>query len=234
MAEPANDGFKVFERPQNKQLVHRAVADMVLKGIKEEEKTYGPVFTARFVHNALSYLTPRIGEKPHEGIKDISQLMEYIASKEDRYPSPECVVVYAQVKTENDFQGQTGAGTTIEQISMARQVLESHKVTERNVDVDKAFAVFSQILLAMKIHPDEWGYKRNADGSAEIMVRNCYFQDSCNQCLDEHLLKRPDGRQRCGTVGFICKSLKPVTGYEWDYEVVDAPRPLCTVKCYMI
>ncbi|MEX2752325.1 MAG: hypothetical protein Q6366_010630, partial [Candidatus Freyarchaeota archaeon] len=59
--------------------------------------------------------------------------------------------------------------------------------------------------------------------------------DACQLASDEGLLKRADGRARCGVLGeFGCQLLKLYTSYEWDYERLEAYKPHCIVKLYLI
>ncbi len=224
----------MFEKPPYDIPPSRPITEIIINGVKEIEKTYGPVFTTRFIKHALEFEAQRIGEKPPEDIKTLNDLLEYLVSKSDKYPTPYCTTVYAQFKTENEFQGRTGAGTRIGHLGAARSMSETLSVKDRKVDVDGILSKFSQILVSMNLGPHEWGYKKNEDGSVDFIWPKCHYLDGCRAAYNEGLLKRPDGRLQCVAVIGICHYLKLSTGYEWDYEVLENYKPHCIARTYMI
>nr|MDO8080511.1 hypothetical protein [Candidatus Freyarchaeota archaeon] len=234
MTETNLSEFKMFEKAPYEEPDPRILTELIINGIRGEEKIYGPVFTARVIKHALNFMTQK-GEKAPEDIKTLEQLKEYLFSKSDKYP-PHGVAMYAQVKAENAFQGQTGAGTRVEMMSMTKRAMEiSGTKVERNLDMDAIMLRVRQAGVAMKSIASEMGYRKNEDGSVDLIYLMCPFLDVCQLVFNEGLLKRPDGRTRCGVLGeFGCQLLKLYTSYEWDYERLEAYKPHCIVKLYMI
>mgnify|MGYP005840957017 FL=1 len=120
--------LKMFADSSNLKINSRAFTDLIIKGAKEVEKTYGPVYTVRYIKYALEFEAKKIGEKPAEDIKTLDQLVEYLVSKSDKYPDYQNTVSYARIKAENELQGQSGAGTQITLMTFTRKVLEAQKV----------------------------------------------------------------------------------------------------------
>lgn len=225
--------FKMIEAPYELP-DPRALTELVLNGIREEEKMYGPVFTTRFINHALQFVAQKIDDEAPSDIKNLDQLLEFLVSKSDKYPTPYCALTYAQTKTENEFQGQTGAGTHLETRSISREVAEKKDgAAERHIDFDDILLKFGQTLTAMRVGPSKWGYKKNVDGSVNLLYPICPFLDGCRLAFDEGLLKRPGGKLRCGVSNFICGYLKISTGYEWDYDLLEFGKPHCIVKYFM-
>lgn len=225
--------FKMLVGCPDYQPDSRAITELVMKGVREEEKTYGPVFATRFIKYALELEGEKIGEEPPEDIKTLDQLVEYLVSKTDKYP-PYCTVFYAQIKTENDIQGQTGAGTRIEIMSLTKNLVKTRGIEDRDVDVDGAILKFNQVITSIKVNPGYWGYKKNEDGSLDGILPKCYYLDVCKLAFDEDLLIRPNGRMRCGIIAFLCQYLSLVTGYDWDYDILDFHAPYCIARFFML
>lgn len=235
MAELKVSDFKMFEKAPYEEPDPRILTELIINGIRGEEKLYGPVFTVRVIKHSLWFISQKIGEKPTEDIKSLDQLKEYLLSKSgERHPYG--VAMYAQVKAENELQGQTGAGTRVEMMNMTKKAMEiAGNKAERNLDVDAIMLRVRQAGVTMKIIASEMGYRKNEDGSVDIIYPRCPFLEFCQLASDEGLLKRPDGGARCGVLGeFGCQLLKLYTGYEWDYERLEAYKPHCIVKLYMI
>jgi len=226
--------FKMFEKTLYEIPPPRPITEIIINGLKEIEKTYGPVFTTRFIKHALEFEAQRIGEKPPQDIKTLNDLLEYLVSKSDKYPTPYCTTVYAQYKTENEFQGKAGAGTRIGHLGAARSMSETLSVKDRKVDVDGSLLKLSQILISMNFSPREWGYKKNGDGSVDLLWPKCHYVDGCRSAFDEGLLKRPDGRLQCIAAFAVSQYLKLTSGYEWDYEVLENYKPHCIARSYML
>ncbi|MEM2145098.1 MAG: hypothetical protein QW279_07040 [Candidatus Jordarchaeaceae archaeon] len=234
MSELNFSDFKMFGEDLRDLFDPKAFTELIMAGIKGEEKIYGPVFTTQIIKYALDFSAQKIEEKPPEDIKTLDQLKEYLFSKADKYP-PYLIVTYAQIKTENLFQGRTGAGTRIEMMNLSRNGLQKtgYKVVG-NLDIDSILSRINQLSVQMKIVTCS-GYKKNEDGSLDILVPNCHILEACKLAASEGLLKRMDGRARCGVIGeFLGQSLKIATGNDWDYNVLEAHKPHCLVKVYMI
>ncbi|MGQ9723378.1 MAG: hypothetical protein ACUVXA_18900 [Candidatus Jordarchaeum sp.] len=229
--------FKMFEKAPYDLPDPRASTEFLLKGIEEEAKIYGPVFTAKFVKYTLEFIAQKIGETTPENIETLDELIDYLVSISDRYPTPCAAIPYAQPKTEIEFQGQTGAGSTIEAISFAKGLK-----TERNANNDKQEFNIDELLknirdaaTAIKFCPSECGYKKNIDGSIDIVFPNCPYKDGCLRAYHENLLKRPDGRLRCSPVATVCQYLAMFTNYVWDYDRLEPLyEPFCVARIYII
>ena len=232
MTEIKISDFNMFEKAPDELPDLKIITPAIIAGYKEEEKTYGPVFTTRFIKHTLEFLSKKIEENPPEDIKTLDQLAEYLISVSDRSPTPYCACTYAQYKTENEFMGQAGAGTQVAAISVSRD-LSKKPSEERNVDAVQLLSKYRQDMISAKLGHHEMGYKKNEDGSLDILYLNCFLLDGCRQAFGEGLLKRPNNKLQCGTVQYICQIFKLLTGYEWDYDVLEFGKPHCAVRCYM-
>ncbi|WXG39335.1 MAG: hypothetical protein WED07_00630 [Candidatus Freyarchaeum deiterrae] len=211
----------------------QSFVELIIGSQKKEENMYGPVFTNRFIMHALKFIAKKFGEESPEDIQDLNQLAKYIISICEKHPRAYNAIIYAQAKTENDLQGQIGVGIRVAAMGFSRDAVKSSSVEGRVVDVDDAISKLHQYTVAMKVCPPEFGYRKNGDGSVDLLSPNCYAMDGCRQAFDEGV-KRPDGRLNCGTSAFICQFLKLVSNYEWDYELKESYKPHCLVKLYMI
>ena len=156
----------------------------------------------------------------------------YLIPKCEKYPTLYSLLTYAQAKTENELLGGMGAGTRSEMITATRKIAEGPSSEKRNFDVDDVMSKLSQTTLAMKLRPYELGYKKNEDGSVDVIFPNCVFTEGCELSPDEGLLKRPNGKQKCGLTEFMCQYFKLSTGYEWDYDVLESFQPHCITRCF--
>ncbi|MFB0561118.1 MAG: hypothetical protein ACETWM_07875 [Candidatus Lokiarchaeia archaeon] len=233
MVESKISDFTMFEKAPYELPDPKVLTPLIMKALREVENTFGPVFTIRIIKYTLQRLSQKSGEEPPEDIKTLDQLAEYLISKSDKYPTCYSLLTYAQAKTENDLQGQIGAGTQVEMINVSRRIAESSSIEERNVDLDEIISNFRQTIVTGKLSPSEMGYKKNEDGSIDIIWPNCNFMEGCKLAHDEGLLKRPDGRQRCSSGSFMSQYFKLATGYIWDYDVLEAYKPNCITRCYM-
>jgi hypothetical protein len=224
-------GFKMSEKAPYEVPPARPFTEFLIKGIKEVEKLYGSVFTIRFIKYALRFLAQKVGEEPPKNIETLEQLAEYAISKSEVYPTPYAMVTYAQAKTENEFQGYSGAGTTMEMVALSKDAAEGSNIKDKNVDMDDIIMKLSQFLTAVKYSPKEWGYRINVDGSVDIVVPKCYLMDGCRMAYNENLLKRRDGKMRCGIIHFVCGYFKLATGYVWDYDFLEYRESHCILKC---
>ncbi|MFB0561209.1 MAG: hypothetical protein ACETWM_08335 [Candidatus Lokiarchaeia archaeon] len=159
--------------------------------------------------------------------------MEYLLSKTDKYLIPSNAIEYAQVKAENDFQGQIGAAVRLGELSFHRTFAKNSSVRERNFDLDAIMSNLVQAAFEMKLSPKEFGYRTNENVSVDLFFPNCFIKDVSRQASDEELLKRPDGRFKCSTGSTMCQYLKVATGYEWDYDCLEFDKPHCISRCYM-
>nr|MDO8079164.1 hypothetical protein [Candidatus Freyarchaeota archaeon] len=226
--------FKMFDKAPYELPDPRTQTGLAIKAAKEVEKTYGPVFSLRFIKHALWFIAQKTGEKTPQNIKTLDQLEEYLVSISNKYPTPYCATTYAQVKTENELQGQTGAGTRVEAMSISRNVVKVQESEVKDFDADDALLKGREIGVAMKILPSEMGYKKNEDGSVDIIFPKCPFMDGCELAFEEVLLKRPDGRTRCIIGEGVCQYFKIFSGHEWDYDLLEFDKPHCINRCYIL
>ncbi|MEM3564265.1 MAG: hypothetical protein QXR19_13600, partial [Candidatus Jordarchaeaceae archaeon] len=210
----------------------RPFLELSIRGTKEIERTYGPVFCTMFIKHALWFIAQKIGEKTPDDIKTLEQLAEYLISVSDKYPTSFCALTYAQIKTENILQGQTGAGTRVESMRITKNIVEEGNLDIKNLDLDSILSQIRQTGVAMKIVPPEMGYKKNEDGSVDIIWPKCYLLDGCTSAFKEGLLKRPDGRMRCGLGEALCRLFKMFTNIEWDYTLLEFNKPYCIHRNY--
>jgi hypothetical protein len=226
--------FKMFEKTPYEQPDIRAITELVMRGVKEEEKVYGPAFTAKLISYALRLLSKYSGEAPPEDIKTLEQLTEYLLTKKDKFP-PHWALLWAQFVTEKKLEGARGAGTRFMNMGITKRVLESDgDVRLKKIDIDHVLKTLHKTIVDMKVAPLEMGYKKNEDRSIDILYRNCYFSDACKLASEEGLLKRQDGRMACSIFGLVCHYLKIGTDYEWDYAITKFEKPICIAKCSMI
>lgn len=226
--------FKMFENAPYDLPDATTLIAAHLVGIKAQEKLFGPVFPTRLIKYALHFVTQRIGEKPPEDIKTLEQLAEYLLSKADKYPTPYCALMYAQYKTENDLQGQTGAATRVAEMGFHREFGKGPGGKETEIDLDDIVTKLYQSAVQIKLSPKEFGYKKNGDRSVDFLLPNCYYKDGCQQGTAEKILKRPDGKMHCNLGSSLCQYLKVVTGYEWDYECIEFDKPHCITRFYLV
>nr|MDO8082940.1 hypothetical protein [Candidatus Freyarchaeota archaeon] len=231
MSELKLSDFKMFKAPYELP-DSRAVIGAQIVGIREQEKLFGTVYSFRLIKYALQFEARKIGEEPTEDIKTLDQLAEYLVSKSDKYPTPNCVLMCAQLKVENELQGRTGAATRVGEMGFHRTFVKSQSGEERNVDLDDVISNLVQTAFTLKLGPKEFGYKKNEDGSLDLLFPTCYYKDGCRQALDDNLLNRPDGRMQCAVGSTLCQFLKLVTGYEWDYDCLEFDKPRCIARCY--
>ncbi len=234
MTEIELSEFKMFEDAPYELPDVNSLLKVILGGLKEEEKIYGPVFTTQFIEYDLKFRSRKTGAEPKEDIKDLDQLVEYFLSTLDKYPDPWNAMIYAQIKTESEFQGQIGAATKVLEIGSSKVLLEKSSVETQKIDVDEMMAKLREATLAMKISPKELGYKKISEESFDILAPNCDYKEACRAAQEEGLMKRPDGRMRCGLTAFACHFFKVLTGYEWDYDRLEALKPYCVARCYPI
>lgn len=208
---------------------------MHVSSVRDQEKIYGPVFTTRLIRHALEFVAQRVGEKPLVEVKTLDQLTQYLISKLDRYSSPNCAMMYAQYKTEDELQGQVGAGRRIGDVQFLRRTdIKTKDGEEKKIDIDSAISQFRQVAIAMKLYPEGIGYRKNEDGSFDLFLPNCYYKDGCKQAYKEGLLSRPGGRWICNMGFSVCIFLRASTGYDWESDCVEYDKPHCIVKHHVL
>ncbi len=234
MTEFKISDFKMFDPAPYKLPPPEAFTKLAVNSLKEEEKIYGAVFTIKIIKNFRWFITKKIGKEPPEDIETIEQMGDYLIAISDEHPIAYSAILYSQFKTENELQGQTGAGTQTGAIGFSRTMEENPSIEERNVDLDEIIIKYRQTWLEGGIAHHEFGYKKNEDGSVDIIFPECYVKDGCRFCFDEGLMKRPVGGLQCGHSSVVCQFFKLLTGYEWDYKLLEFDKPHCIANCYMI
>lgn len=233
MAELKISNFKMFEKAPQEIPDSRALIEASMMGPKEGAKFFGPAYTPRFIKSALEFVSKKIGEKPPEDIKDLSQLTEHLVSISNKYPIPANAIVYAGIEMGNFFEGQLAAGLRVGTAPASRSIAKNLGSEQRKVDAEGVLSQYRQTLIAMKIAHQELGYKINADGSVDILWK-CYLWDACQSALDKGLLKRPDGGLVCVSCQFLCQFFKLLTGYDCDYDLLELDKSHCITRIYIL
>ncbi len=234
MTDPEFSDFKMFEKAPYEQPDPRAITELVMRGVKEQEKMYGPVFTTKVIDYATRLVSKYSGETPPVDVKTLDQLTEYLLLKKDKFP-PHWAVLWAQFKTEKKLEGARGAGTRFMEMAISRSVLESDgDVRLKKFDIDFVLETLYKTIVDMKVAPLEMGYKKNEDESIDVLYRNCYFLEACQLASNENLLNRQDGKMVCGIFALVCRYLKIGTGHEWDYTLSKFEKPNCIAKCFIV
>jgi hypothetical protein len=228
--------FKMFEKAPYEQPDSRGFTEVIIDGIKEEEKVLGKVFTATLIKYALRAAAKLSLEEPSKDIKTLDELAEYLVSKSDKYP-PYYIVIWAQFVTENKLEGHLGAGERVMDMGISKKVLESDNDLRSELvkgDLGSVILKFYQNGVKLKIAPLEMGYKKNEDGTVDVLHRNCFLLDGCQLSLNSGLSKRPDGRQVCGFAAAECQYLRKATGHDWDYTLLLFDKPYCIARCFTL
>ncbi|WXG39323.1 MAG: hypothetical protein WED07_00565 [Candidatus Freyarchaeum deiterrae] len=226
--------FKMFEKAPYDKPDAKTIIDLALKGVTEVEKTYGPVFTNKLINYALQFISKKTGEISPPNIKTLEQLGEYLIQKTDKYPYTWCAISYAQVKTESDLQGRTGAGTQVEVIGVGKKLAEGACARDKNVDIAGIALKFNQTMVALKVSPKEMGYLKDGNEAFYLLWKVCPTLDACREASKEKLLIRPNGKMRCSSGATACRLFKLITGCEWDYELEEFDKPYCAQKFLMV
>jgi hypothetical protein len=228
-------GFRIFEKPPAKSYDVKAHLGVHVSSIRDQEKVYGPVFTARLIVNALNFVAQRIDERPPSDVRTLDQLGQYLISKLDKYSTPQCAMMYAQYKTEDELQGQVGAGRRISDAEFLRKTdMKGKDEGAKRIDIDNSILQFRQVAIAMKMYPEGIGYRKNEDGSFDLFLPNCYYKDGCKQAYNEGLLHRPGGRWICNLGFSVCVFLRVSTGYEWESDCMEYDKPHCIVRHHIL
>ncbi|MFB0560373.1 MAG: hypothetical protein ACETWM_03900 [Candidatus Lokiarchaeia archaeon] len=225
--------FKMFEETTYELPDPRAFTEVIMRGVKAQEKIYGPVFSSKVINYATRLIAKQRGEEPPEDIIDLDQLTEYVISKSEKMP-PYWVVLWAQFVTEKKFEGHRGAGTRFMEMGISESVMERWSGEVEKLDIDNVLSKLRQVMVEMKLAPRRKGYKKNEDGSIDVLYRDCFLLDGCLLALGEGLLRRADGRMVCGFFGTICRFFKEATGSEWDYTIHVFDKPNCIARCFML
>jgi hypothetical protein len=226
----------MFERAPYEQADPKAITRFVVKGAKDVERIYGPAFTTKVIDYALHAIETQTGERSPEGIKTLDQLADYLISKSERLDSPPYYIAFwAQYVTEKKLEGSLGAGYQVGQRGFAKGVIESDgDLKALGFDVDQVMSRLRELAVQMKVAPLEFGYKKNADGSLDILHGGCPYLEGCKLSASQTLLQRPDGRVTCGSSVFVCQFLKTATGCEWDHTVLEFGKPHCITRVTML
>ncbi|MEM3564267.1 MAG: hypothetical protein Q6366_017600 [Candidatus Freyarchaeota archaeon] len=212
----------------------KALMDAHLIAVREQEKVYGRVFLVRFIKHALQFMAQRIGRVATEDIKTLDHLAEYLLSKTDKRLLPNLAFYYAQIKTENELQGRTGATYRIAERSFYRKYVKSPSGETPNVDLEENLLKLHQFAIDLKLSPKELGYKKNEDESLDIILPNCYFKEVCQQAFKENILTRADGKMHCAMGATLCQYFKLIANIESDYNCIEFDKPHCIIRCYTI
>ncbi|WXG41825.1 MAG: hypothetical protein WED07_13845 [Candidatus Freyarchaeum deiterrae] len=227
--------FKMLEEAPYEYPAPAAYFELVMNGIKQEEKTLGPAFTSRYIKYALQFLAQKYGEEPSD-IKTLDQLKNYLIAAYDNCPA--CyppVIIYAQVRTETELEGRAGvAGTRFEMMGIAKDISGRSASKDKEVDLDALVLKLRQVTLGMKVAPQKWGYTLDEDGKIVILHPTCYLLEGCRAAFNDGFLKRPNGGLRCGITATAIQYFTLVTGNQWDYELLEFDKPYCISKAFMV
>ncbi|MBS7288240.1 MAG: hypothetical protein KIH01_05730 [Candidatus Freyarchaeota archaeon] len=205
---------------------------VLIGGIRDNEEIYGPLFSKKAIEYALKFISSKTGESAPSSIETLEQLAGYLVSSIRKYPRPYCALLYAEIRAEVELQGEIGAAIQISEIKWAKRFTEAAKKDVKN-DIEKILLDLNKMTRDLKVSSDdESGYRVNDDGTLDMVFTNCYFKDVCEQALAEGL-KRTDGRKYCPASSGICRYFRSITGYEWDYDLLEFNKPYCTSKIYM-
>lgn len=225
--------FIMFEKTPYELPEPKLLTGFVIDGYKAVEKTYGPVYTTNFIKHALRFVKMKVGEEPAEEIKTLDQLKEYLASLSDKYSFPYCAAVYAQFNVENLLEGRIGAASMEMGHSKTKDVEKAEKIEDKDINIDGILVKYREDMILTKMAHHEMGYRKNEDGSVDIVYPTCYLKEACKLAYDEGLAKRRDGTIQCGIMQYNCQYLNLVTGYNWDFKLVEYFEPHCIAHCFM-
>ncbi|MEM2777810.1 MAG: hypothetical protein QXH00_03895 [Candidatus Jordarchaeales archaeon] len=223
-------GFRILE---NEPLDPDMLVRVLIAGIKSNEEVYGSVFSKKAVEYALKFISGKTGERAPSDIETLEQLAGYLMSIMGKYPRPYCALLYAEIRAEVELQGSIGAAIQISELKWAKGFVGG-ATRDVKIDVEKVLLDMNKMTRSLKINPNDGsGYRVNDDGTLDMFFINCYFIDVCRQMLNEGL-RRVDGRPYCPASSGMCRYFRGVTGYEWDYALLEFDKPYCTSKIYML
>jgi hypothetical protein len=228
--------FKMFEKAPYDKLDTKNTLEINMRGAKEREKVYGPAFTTKFIKYALMAVTSQTKEAPPKDIKTLDQLTEYLLSKSEKLVIPPYfAVLWAQFVTDQKFEGSLAAGIQLMYRGVTKGLAKSDGETgPQNIDIDQTLEAQRKLSVNMKVAPLEFGYKKNADGTVNVIHGGCFYFWGCKMGSEQGLLNRSDGRMFCGCSSWICQFLKKATSCEWDYTVLEFSEPHCMVRFFTI
>lgn len=229
--------FKMFDKTPYEQPDTIAVMEVIISGIRDEEKLYGPAFTSRVINYALQAVASQTGEEPPKDVQTLERLKEYLLSKTEKLSFPPYyLLLWAEFITAKKLEGSLGAGYRISHRGIIKRVAETDDNVKllQKLGIDQVLLKIHQFAVEKKVAPLELGYRKNEDGSIDIMYGGCYFFDACQLAKEKKLLQRSDGQLLCGTSTFVCQFLRMATGYEWDYTILEFGKAHCIIKCFMI
>ena len=227
----AESNFKMLERAPQKLPNMKSFLEVFVSALKEDEKVYGATFTNMVIKYVLKAVSRLTGEEAPSNIKTLDEAAGYLLSKADRI-RPDYLIIWAHFVTINKLEGHLGVGEHILDMGISKKIVSTLGEQLTGLDVDSLMSAIHKALLSMEIAPFEMGYRKNDDGSIDLIYRDCYLMDGCQMSLSSGLNKRPDGRMVCGFSAGICKVLGRVTGSEWDYTVTKFEKPTCIVRCF--
>nr|MDO8082147.1 hypothetical protein [Candidatus Freyarchaeota archaeon] len=234
MAKLELSKFKMFEEPPYDESQVVNLKELCMNAARNSEKVYGPVFTAKYIKHSLRFVIQKIEEEPPENIKTLDQLKEYLFSIIDKYPTPHCALIYAGFTTEKELQGQIEAGLHVATMGFSSDAAQHPNCKERNVDINALLTQYYPILNDLKTVNCTSGYRKNEDESFDIVFINCNVKDACQMALDNGALNQTVGGLPCINLSTMCKIFKLLSGYNWDYKLLEFDDPLCLLRCYMI
>jgi hypothetical protein len=211
----------------------KLLTPLVISGYKAVEKTFGPVYAPNFIKYALQFIKQKIGEEPPKDIKTLDQLTDYLVSVSGKYPFPYCAADFAQFNVENLFEGKIGASSMEMGWSFAKDVKKG-SLKDRNIDIDSLLLRYRQETVSTKMAHHEMGYKKNEDDSVDVIYPNCFLKEACKPAFEAGLAKKHGGKIQCGITQYTCQWLGMVTGYNWDFELLEYFEPYCVVRCYIL
>ena len=226
--------FKMFEEPHYGKSTPANLKELSMKAAKDSEKAYGPMFTAKYIRHSLRFMIQKIEEEPPEDIKTLDQLKKYLLSKTNEYATPYCALIYAKFETEKELQGQIGSSLQPSTVDFSGDVAKHTDCKERQVDIDALLTQYYQALNNSKTVNYDWGYRKNEDESFDMIFMNCDVKDACRMALDNGTLQQTGCGMPCVKISAMFKFLKLLSGYDWDYKLLEFDEPFCVARCYMI
>mgnify|MGYP005839999005 FL=1 len=106
-------------------------------------------------------------------------------------------------------------------------------IDKRKLDIDEILAKLRKLAVDLRIAPLEFGYRKNEDGSIDLIHGGCPYFEGCNSSWEVHFLENK-GRIVCGATVFVTQFLKIGTGQEWDHAILEFGEPRCIVRCFPI
>lgn len=226
-------GFIMLEKGTNELPDMKTFLDVFINGLKEEEKIYGDVLTRMIIKYVQRAVTKLTGEPPTEEFKTLDDAAAYLLSKSGKI-RPDYIIIWAQFVTINKLEGALGVGEHVLDMGISNYIINKMGNQLVGLEVDSVILTARDTMLKMKIAPIEMGYRKNSDGSIDLLYKNCYLHDGCQMSLKTGLSKRADGRMVCGFSACICRLFEKATGEKWDYTVTFFEKPLCIVRCFKV